>query len=191
MTQPTTPTRADKQFSTKGLHLLKEGRYKEWFYLGLDPVSLRFVKAPVKDPTPPPPEPIYKKKEFPQVKGWRDEAGCRDADPRIFFVEGEGVDPKREYMDPNAEWRSYCPQCPVRETCLELARESASVGIFGGKLFRHRNGGSGSAFDQVEEFDETNMPKTGRPSISPRNVKRRAETSRKKVNARISTTSTC
>jgi hypothetical protein len=188
MTQPKKPTRADKQFSAKDLHLLKEGRYKEWFYQGLDPVSLAFIQAPVKTPTPPPAEPIFKNREFAQVKGWRDEASCKEADPRIFFVEGEGLDPKREYMSPSAEWRQYCPQCPVLEECLQLARKSGSVGIFGGKLFRHPT--TGTAYDKVEEYDETNMPKQGRPSNSPRNVKRRADTERKKANARISTART-
>lgn len=190
MTQPKKPTRADKQFSTKDLHLLKEGRYKEWFYQGLDPVSLAFVKAPVKTPEAPVAEPIYKHQEFAQVRGWRDDATCRDADPRIFFVEGEGVDPKREYMKPDAEWRQYCPQCPVLEQCRKLARDSESVGIFAGKLFFARNAMNGTK--AVLELDETNMPKQGRPRNDSTRVMTSAERARnyrlrKKGNDRVST----
>lgn len=184
-------TRADKQFSTKNWDWLAEGRYKEWFWQGLSPEGVAFIKAPVKTLKAPEPEPIYQNKTFPQVKRWRDEAACAEADPRIFFVEGEGVDPKQEYMKPDAEWRQYCPQCPVRELCLELARDSESVGIFGGKLFAHQTGSS--AFNTVLEFDETNMPKRGRPRANPGQVMTSAERSRnhrlrKKENAGISST---
>lgn len=187
-----TPT--PKQHAWKsGEHLevlLDQGRYKEWFLQGLDQYQINFLRSPVESSTPPPAEQIFKGQEFPQVKRWRDEAACRDADPRIFFVEGEGVDPKREYLKPDAEWRQYCPQCPVRDLCLELARESASVGIFGGKLFLHQSGSS--AFNTVLELDETNMPKRGRPRATPGRVMTGAERARnhrlrKKENAGIST----
>lgn len=150
-------TRADKQFSYDET-LLHQGKYREWFYQGLDESSLGYLCTPARVPTPPPAEAIYKNQEFPQVKRWRDNAACKDTDPVVFFGE-DGADLRRQYMNADAEWRQLCPQCPVRSLCLELARETKSVGIFGGKLFVP---GPGEMRTPIE-YDESTMPKRGRP----------------------------
>lgn len=179
--------------------MLAEGRYREWFWSGFDKSQTAYLKAPVGVPEPPEPEPIYKNKEFAQVKGWREKAACAGADPMLFFVE-EGADPRKAYLAPEAGWRKLCPQCPVRELCLELARESESEGIFGGKLFvffqAWKNGVQESR-KTLHEYDESNIPRKGRPKGSknkPKNfalvaaAKRQQswEEMQKEINDRIS-----
>lgn len=137
--------------------LLREGKYREWFYEGLHEYQITYLNQPARDVAPPPAEPIYKNQEFPQAKRWRDNAACAGADPVIFFG-AEGADLKAQYANPKAEWRKYCPECPVRELCLELARESDSVGIFGGKYFTYK-----SMADKQLEYDDETLPKKGRP----------------------------
>lgn len=137
--------------------LLHEGKYHEWFWSGLDEWQVEFLLAPVKVPTPPEPEAIYKNQEFAQAKRWRDEASCAGVDPVVFFG-SEGSDLKQQYANPRAEWRKYCPECPVRELCLELARKSGSVGIFGGKYFTYKSGYNGQL-----EYDDADLPRPGRP----------------------------
>lgn len=147
---------ADKQFSTD-YTLLGQGRYREWFWQGLDETQRNFLRAPVAVPTAPPADNYMINWTSDQGKHWYAKAACKDADPVVFFSEGEGVDPKREYLKPDAEWRQYCPQCPVREQCLQLARDSESVGIFGGKIFSYDYKAG------FKEYDETNVPRRGRP----------------------------
>lgn len=157
-------TDADRQFSYDET-LLNEGRYREWFWAGLDQRQIEFLHAPSPQPTPPRPEPIYKNQEFPQVKRWRDNAACAGADPVVFFGV-EGSDPRSDYLDPDAAWRRMCPQCPVRDLCLELARESVSEGIFGGKLFQRHQATKDSIQESrkvLHEYDDDNMPRRGRP----------------------------
>lgn len=110
--------------------LLHQGRYREWFYDGLQESQLAYLRQPARiDKVEQEPVP-YDGWETAQPRKWQHEAACAGADPEIFFDESHY--PQREYMKADAEWRQYCPQCPVRETCLEAARESDSVGIFGG-----------------------------------------------------------
>lgn len=175
---------ADKQFNIK-YALLAEGRYREWFYQGMDEVGRRFVKQPARDIEIAEADNYLINWESDQPRGWQSEAACKDADPEVFFVD-EGQDPKRAYAKPDAEWRNLCPVCPVREQCLGLARESRSVGIFGGKVFTIPSKKS-SSLNSIVEYDDTNLPPRGRPSTSPRNVKRRAETARKVKNVGVST----
>lgn len=138
--------------------LLHEGKYREWFYQGMDESGLGYLRVPAKVLAPPPAEPIYKNQEFSQVRGWRDNAACKDTDPVVFFGK-EGGNLRRQYLNPDAKWRQLCPQCPVRSLCLELARESKSEGIFGGKVFLP---GPGERRIPIE-YDESTMPKRGRP----------------------------
>lgn len=61
---------------------------------------------------------------------WRDEAACVGADWRIFFPE-KGTS--------QAEARSYCLVCPVRQRCLDFAlANNEDTGIWGGKSTRQR-----------------------------------------------------
>lgn len=188
----------EKQFSYNDT-LLAQGRYREWFWKGMDPTSAAWLRAPVAKPEPVEPEPIYKNREFPQAKAWREKASCKGADPVLFFGE-DGADLKKVYLAPDAGWRKLCPQCPVRDLCLELARESESEGIFGGKLFvffqAWKNGVQESR-KTLHEYDESNIPRKGRPKGSknkPKNfalvaaAKRQQswEEMQKEINDRIS-----
>lgn len=146
-----------KPFGAPDESLLAEGKYREWFWKGLDPTNVAWLKAPVKTPEPVEPDNYKIDYQNTQVRGWQQKSLCKDADPLIFFSESH--DPKADYMKPDAAWRKFCPQCPVRETCLEAARESESVGIWGGKLFFMPTDGT----TRVTELDESSMPRRGRP----------------------------
>jgi hypothetical protein len=126
--------RQDAQFSYDNEYLM-EGDYRTWFYRGLQESELAYLRQP-------PRMPEIKTKSKPTVlngwfneqRVWVEKAACKDADPVIFFKKGHSS--KMEYLKPNAEWRKFCPQCPVREACLQAARDSESVGVWGG-VFRH------------------------------------------------------
>lgn len=176
---------ADKQFSTHNLHLLAEGKYKEWFYQGLGKDQLAFLQAPPPVEAPPPADNNLINFQSSQVRGWQKESACAGVDSSVFFV-SEGEAPKVAYAKPDAEWRKYCPQCPVRETCLEAARESESVGIWGGKLRLQRK--SSSSFSNIDEFDDSNIGPVrgkGRPR------KQSWEEMQKEINDRISDAAAC
>lgn len=180
----------------RGNHLedrLDRGEYREWFWDGLDETQINFLKAPVQVPAPPPADNHLVNWQSSTPRGWDENSACADADPLLFFTESHY--PKREYLKPDAGWRQYCPQCPVRETCLQAARDSESVGIWGGKLFiMERNN------TKPVEYDETNITGTGAAG-RPRKVKtptRMSATEREKaweemqkeINDRISATGT-
>lgn len=167
--------------------LLAQGKYREWFYQGLDESNLGFLRAPVKTGQPAEPDNYLINYQSTQVRDWTEKAACKDADPLVFFTESHY--PKTEYMKPDAQWRQYCPQCPVRESCLQAARESESVGIWAGKLFVMDQGGS----KKISEYDDTTVKTIGRPRKLPsddpkRQAKRdsdRRYRERKKENAGI------
>lgn len=172
----------EKQFSYDEEPLTR-GSYREWFWKGLEPKSVAFLKAPVKHRTPPAQEAVYKNQEQHQPKGWQHEAACKDADPVVFFSEGHF--PRTDYLDPNAQWRQFCPTCPVRELCLQSARDAQSLGIFGGKIFVYKD-------HEILELDDDNMPMRA-PARSLRKYatdadKSRAYRLRKKENAGVSDT---
>jgi len=62
---------------------------------------------------------------------WRDQAACRDADPRLF-----DYDPETDAESTGEPARRICAGCPVRTACLSSAlswpAEDDSVGIYGG-----------------------------------------------------------
>lgn len=85
--------------------------------------------------------------------GWQDKAGCDQANLSVFFPEeGQG---RNWYLAPDAEWREYCPECPVKRLCEDYARQSKSEGVFGGKFFYKKSN------EQIM-IDE-HAPKMGRP----------------------------
>lgn len=181
-------TDADKAFS-RDETLLAEGKYREWFWQGLDPTNVAWLKAPVKTPEPPEPDNYKIDYQNTQVRGWQRNSACKDADPLIFFEEKA---PKQAYAKPDAKWRQYCPQCPVRETCLEAARESDSVGVWGGKLFTVNHDNTGPV--KIVEYGDEDIVPVGRP----RKVKLSAAAERerywkemqKEIDARISAAAT-
>jgi len=126
--------------------LLAQGRYKEWFYEGLQESQLAYLRQPARvDKVEQ--EPVeYDQWEAEQPRKWQHDAACRDIDPEVLFQS------KAAYLKPDAAWRRLCPQCPVRETCLQAARDSGSVGVWGG-VFRHHPKGS-SNLRKVEELDD-------------------------------------
>jgi WhiB family redox-sensing transcriptional regulator len=75
------------------------------------------------------------------IRGWRDEAACRDENPELFFPLPS---------NPAAERRAkaICWTCPVREDCLtDALTTGASEGIWGGltdeerRQFKQRRSG--------------------------------------------------
>lgn len=66
------------------------------------------------------------------VTRWRDQAACLDADPNLFVLLLDAVDP-----DPSSRWKEavkHCEVCPVRGECLEEGTRNRLDGIWGGKL---------------------------------------------------------
>lgn len=60
---------------------------------------------------------------------WRERAACRDSDPDLFFPIGR-TGPNAVQVD---EAKAVCAGCPVKDTCLEWARNFGPVeGIWGG-----------------------------------------------------------
>lgn len=112
--------------------LLHEGRYREWFWAGLTPAQVAYLHLPPRMPqVKTNSQPTVLNGWFSEQPIWHDDAACKDADPMVFFKQRHEED---DYLDASAEWRKFCPQCPVREACLQAARDSESVGIWGGVL---------------------------------------------------------
>jgi hypothetical protein len=137
--------------------LLAARQYREWFWSGFSKEALSFLRAKPRKINPPAADNHLVNWQSTMPKNWSENSACKGADSLVFF--SSSTYPKREYMKPDAKWRQYCPQCPVRESCLQAARDSESVGIWGGRLFVRDKGGS----RVISEYDETTMPKQGRP----------------------------
>jgi WhiB family transcriptional regulator, redox-sensing transcriptional regulator len=68
---------------------------------------------------------------------WRDEAACRDADPELFFPDGD----IRSARDQVKSAKLICRGCPVSATCLSWALASGQeAGIWGGLTEDERRG---------------------------------------------------
>ena len=60
---------------------------------------------------------------------WRADAGCRDADPELFFPDGDIRSARAEVKTA----KLICRGCPVSATCLSWALDSnQEAGIWGG-----------------------------------------------------------
>jgi WhiB family redox-sensing transcriptional regulator len=60
---------------------------------------------------------------------WRDHAACRDADPELFFPDGD-IRSARAQVNTA---KPICRHCPVRATCLRWALATGQqAGIWGG-----------------------------------------------------------
>jgi WhiB family transcriptional regulator, redox-sensing transcriptional regulator len=60
---------------------------------------------------------------------WRHDAACRDADPKLFFPDGEATLAR---VDVKAA-KLICRRCPVSATCLDWAlTRDQEAGIWGG-----------------------------------------------------------
>jgi WhiB family redox-sensing transcriptional regulator len=60
---------------------------------------------------------------------WRDEAACRDVDPRLFFPVGSGP----EALDQLDGAKAVCADCPVAQECLIFAvTTNQEYGVWGG-----------------------------------------------------------
>jgi WhiB family transcriptional regulator, redox-sensing transcriptional regulator len=59
---------------------------------------------------------------------WRDDAACRDADPEVFFPDGD----TRSVRAQVKMAKLICRGCPVSATCLSWALASGPAGIWGG-----------------------------------------------------------
>lgn len=129
---------------------LEAGHYREWFWNGLEEAQVVYLRLPARVDKVQQEPVAYDGWESGQPRRWQQDADCVGADPEIFF--NDGNQPKRAYLRKDAEWRQYCPQCPVRETCLEAARESGSVGIWGG-VYRYVPRDS-SDLRNIEEIDD-------------------------------------
>lgn len=62
--------------------------------------------------------------------GWTADAGCRDADPELFFPSAEDRASGRAI--------AICRACPVVRECLEWALEHCEYGVWGGTTTRQR-----------------------------------------------------
>jgi WhiB family redox-sensing transcriptional regulator len=60
---------------------------------------------------------------------WRDDAACRDADPELFFPDGDIRSARAQVKTA----KLICRGCPVSATCLNWALASGQeAGIWGG-----------------------------------------------------------
>lgn len=84
-------------------------------------------------------------------KDWDSQAACLDADPVVFFPDGQA-----DYKKPDAKWRQYCLSCPVKDLCEQFAINSQSVGVFGGKFFTYKG-------NSIITVDGTTAKGRGRP----------------------------
>jgi len=63
---------------------------------------------------------------------WQTRAACRGADANLFFAPTQ-TETKEERIEREAQAKSVCAQCPVREQCLTFALTTReSHGIWGG-----------------------------------------------------------
>ncbi|MFC4943327.1 WhiB family transcriptional regulator [Pseudonocardia sp. GCM10023141] len=69
------------------------------------------------------------------VGDWRALAACRDVDPDLFFPVAESGPVFDEQV---VEAKAVCASCPVRQQCLEFARDALSDGIAGGLTAQER-----------------------------------------------------
>ena len=61
--------------------------------------------------------------------GWRDDAACRDADPDLFFPDGDARSARAKVKMA----KLICRSCPVSTTCLSWALATGQEhGIWGG-----------------------------------------------------------
>jgi WhiB family redox-sensing transcriptional regulator len=85
---------------------------------------------------------------------WRDDAACQDADPEVFFPEGDSRSARAQVKMA----KLICRGCPVSATCLSWALASGQqAGIWGGLTEDERRGlrrpgrGFRSAADPLSE----------------------------------------
>jgi WhiB family redox-sensing transcriptional regulator len=65
----------------------------------------------------------------PPPPDWTNEAGCRNADPELFFPDGTAG----PALSQVAQATRVCQSCPVRTPCLVYAMEhSPGFGVWGG-----------------------------------------------------------
>lgn len=141
--------RQDAQFSYDTDDLI-EGNYHDWFWTGLQEAQVAYLRQPARVDKVEQEPVAYDGWETAQPRKWEQEAACAGADPEIFF--NSGNQPRLAYLRRDAEWREYCPTCPVREICLAAARESMSVGVWGG-VYRYLPRNSTDPMS-IEELDD-------------------------------------
>ena len=73
---------------------------------------------------------------------WRDDAACRDADPELFFPDGDIRSARAQVK----RAKLICRGCPVSATCLSWAlADGQEAGIWGGLTEDERRRLSGRA----------------------------------------------
>ena len=80
---------------------------------------------------------------------WRDDAACQDADPELFFPDGDIGSARAQAKAA----KLICRGCPVRGTCLSwVLANGQEAGIWGGLTEDERRGlhrrAVGTAFDR-------------------------------------------
>jgi hypothetical protein len=64
-------------------------------------------------------------------KHWRDQSACRDADPRLFFLDEH----EKETPGRFDEAKALCDSCPVKQFCKKGAdRRKEKWGFWHGRL---------------------------------------------------------
>jgi len=79
---------------------------------------------------------------------WRDDAACRNADPELFFPDGDSRSRRAQVKMA----KLICRGCPVSATCLSWALDSGQAGIWGG----------------LTEDERHRLHRRGRPLQGPR-----------------------
>jgi WhiB family redox-sensing transcriptional regulator len=98
---------------------------------------------------------------------WRDHAACRDADPELFFPDGD-IRSARGQVNTA---KLICRGCLVRAACLRWALATGQqAGIWGGltederRRLHRRRGSRPAAYSPSEESHDQNPARTARPA---------------------------
>jgi WhiB family transcriptional regulator, redox-sensing transcriptional regulator len=102
------------------------------------------------------------------VSDWRHDAACLDSDPELFFpigTTGGAVDQIEEAKD-------VCRRCPVAETCLQWALDTAQdAGVWGGlsederRALKRRNGRARRAGKLPKPEPAPKVPPAREPAV--------------------------
>ena len=101
-------------------------------------------------------------------RDWRDDAACRDADPELFFPDGDIRSARAQVKTA----RLICRGCAVSATCLNWALATGQeAGIWGGltederrRLHRRGRGSRPAAYSPSEESNDQSPARTALPA---------------------------
>lgn len=102
---------------------------------------------------------------LPRPAHWSADAACREADPDLFYAEGDTGTALLE----TAEAKRFCARCPVREPCLAEALERGERhGVWGGLDTAERRTVTRRARERAaSQQKETGDAATAEPANAP------------------------